>query len=233
MSFEVLKKPVFVALDLDDLNEIKKIVNETHDLVGGFKIGPRLVFRHGSQIIKEIAAKAPVFVDFKFYDIPSTMDAAIRSVFEAGATFATIHAMAGAEALGVLSKTEKELSQKRPFHLLGVTILTSYSQKNLPPNLKDQEIETHVEQLTNVLSQNAIMGVVCSSLELTHLVKKFPNSKFVTPGIRLESDPSDDQARVMTPKEAMRLGASALVIGRPLLKSKNPRSYLESVIHSL
>lgn len=233
MGFEILKNPVFVALDTDDLNQAKKIVDQTYDITGGFKIGPRLVFRYGPHIIKEIAEKAPVFIDFKFYDIPSTIDSAIRSVYDAGATFATVHASAGNEALQLLSKTEKELSKKRPFHILGVTILTSHSQKSLPPHFIEQSIEKQVDQLTNLLSTNGISGVVCSPHELKYLVTKYPKSNFVTPGIRLESDASDDQVRIATPQEAIKQGAAAIVIGRSILNSNNPRHYLSTVLESL
>ncbi len=232
-AFSLLKNPLFLALDVDDFLVAKKFVKETADLVGGFKIGPRLVFRYGTDVIKEISQSAPVFLDFKFYDIPSTMDSSIRSAFECGASFATIHCLAGGDALKKLFETEKELSSKRPFSLLGVTLLTSYSRKTLPPNFVDQPIEEQVMSLTGLANDCGIRGIVCSPQELKLLKSKYPGDHFVTPGIRLESDAKDDQSRTATPQEALSWGASALVIGRSVLNAKNPREYLLGLLNDI
>lgn len=232
-AFQLLKKPIFVALDLDDKSKIESVVDQTSDLGVGFKIGPRAVFRFGTQIVKDISKKGPVFLDFKFYDIPSTMDSAIRAAFENGVSFATVHCVAGSEALKKLSETEKELSKIRPFSVLGVTILTSYSSKTLPPNFVDQSIESQVLQLTRLTNDCGIHGIVCSPNEVKTLKATYPNCHFVTPGIRMSTDPKDDQARTATPQEALSWGASALVIGRSVLNAKNPRDYLSSIIGDL
>lgn len=235
MSSKVLgmKNPVFVALDLDDKEKALDIVSKTKDHVGGFKIGPRLVFRFGTEIISEIAKSAPVFLDFKFLDIPSTMDSAVRAAFEAGSTFVTVHATSGPEALKLLAKTEKELSQKRPFHIFAVTLLTSFSKETLPANYVDSSIENQILALVEQSVECGINSFVCSPHELKTLKNKFPNFHFITPGIRSESDKADDQKRTATPKEALALGASALVIGRPIVQSNDPRHSLQEVLKTL
>ncbi len=100
------------------------------NLCGGFKIGPRLVLKYGESIISQIAQYAPVFVDCKFFDITSTTVAAVRASFQAGASVVTVHAMNGYECLHELAKLEAELNSTRPFKILCVTILTSWSAKS-------------------------------------------------------------------------------------------------------
>lgn len=231
--FKAMKNPIFLALDLDDKPQAMSLVEKVKDFVGGFKIGPRLVFCHGSEVISEIARYAPVFLDFKFLDIPSTMDSAVRSAFEAGSTFVTVHATSGPEALSLLAKTEKELSQKRPFHIFAVTLLTSFSQETLPVNYKNESIESQIVALVQQSVGCGIKSFVCSPHELEILKLKFPDCDFVTPGIRLDSKTSDDQKRVSTPQEAISKGASALVIGRPILEAVNPQATLKEILKSL
>jgi orotidine-5'-phosphate decarboxylase len=228
-AYEILKSPLFVALDVDDPSKAMKIVEETHKVVGGFKIGPRLVFRAGTSVISEIAKYAPVFLDFKFYDIPSTMDSAVRAAFEAGVSFATVHTTSGPEALKLLAKTEKELSAKRPFYILAVTILTSFSEENLPVNYKKELIQTQVSSLVEMSADSGIQNFVCSPHELRFLKEKFPQCRYVTPGIRTGTEKFDDQKRTATPQEALKWGASALVIGRPILQAKDPRTFVEGL----
>jgi orotidine-5'-phosphate decarboxylase len=232
-SFEILKKPIFVALDVDDEKTALDLVSKTHEYVGGFKIGPRLIFNCGTQIIRKIEEYAPVFLDFKFLDIPSTMDSAIKSAFEAGATFVTVHATSGPEALKLLAKTEKELSKIRPFHILAVTLLTSFSSETLPANYKKDSIENQIMSLVEMSVECGIKSFVCSTHELKSLKKKFPDCQFVTPGIRTGTEKADDQKRTATPKEALQNGASALVIGRPILQASNPKEFLKQLTEEL
>lgn len=231
MSFSNLKNPIFVALDTDDLSLFKKVVQETHDLVGGFKIGPRSVFRFGTSIIQETSQLAPVFIDFKFLDIPSTMETAVHSVFDLGASFCTVHAGAGKKALSGLAHLERELNQERGFHILAVTILTSFDEAGLPANFKEQSIEKHVEDLVLDSTESGIKNFVCSPHELKALKKQFPQARFITPGIR-PTQSGDDQVRTATYAQAMDWGASAVVIGRPVLQSKDPRGVIQGLLES-
>ncbi len=228
MSYKVLKNPIFIALDVDDLSAIRQVVEQTADLVGGFKIGPRTVFRYGPSLVQEIAEKAPVFLDFKFYDIPSTMEASVKSTFDMGATFCTIHAGSGRKALSTLANTELELSSQRPFYILGVTVLTSFDESNLPIHFQKKSIANHVDLLVGESLENGIQNFVCSPQELQTLKKKYPNARFTTPGIRFE-DSGDDQARTATYSQAIEWGASAVVIGRPVLQAKDRRQFIKDL----
>lgn len=230
----LLKNPLILALDVDSKDHAFKILDHVGDLVGGIKLGPRLVYRYGSEFVKQISEISPVFVDNKYFDIPSTMVAAVRASFDAGATLVTVHALAGGEALKELAKLENELNQIRPFKILAVTILTSWSQSSMPASLHSWSVENHVRSLTQEVYNSGLRGLVCSGHELQYL--NYPEIFKVTPGIRLSSEQSssqsEDQKRIMTPKQAVKAGASALVIGRPILQAHNPRETILEILES-
>lgn len=215
----MLKNPLIVALDVDTREELRSICAELGDLVGGFKLGPRLVLRYGAELVQEVASKAPVFLDNKHFDIPSTMEAAVRASFEAGASLVTVHAMSGPEALARMADVEKELNSQRPFKILAVTVLTSWSESSFAPIYKTQSIGSHVTQLADLVLRQGLTGVVCSPQELDLLQNR--DLYLVTPGIRFSMAANDDQNRVLTPGEALAKGAKALVVGRPILQAKD------------
>lgn len=223
-----------LALDVDSIEETRAIFQELHDVIGAVKIGPRLVYRYGADLVTELSQKTSVFVDNKYFDIPSTMLSAIRATFDAGATFATVHALSGHEALTQLAALEKELNKIRPFKILAVTILTSWDEKSLPPNMQPWSVAQHVRSLAEQVKNAGLSGLVCSAHELDLL--KDLNLFKVTPGIRLEVTATEnhgDQKRVMAPKEAIAVGANALVIGRPILAAKNRRQKVQEILKSL
>lgn len=230
---QLLKNPIFVALDVDDLETALRFAEQLAGKVGGFKVGPRLLIRFGPQVIEKIAKFGPVFVDNKYYDIPSTMAAAVEATFEAGATFATIHAQCGSEALKNLGELEKKLNEKRPFKILAVTVLTSYSAQTIPPNWKPLQFIEHVEALADATMRAGLNGIVCSPEEASAIRRRHPQSFLVTPGIRLTAEKTDDQTRVMTPKSAIDAGASALVIGRPILTAADPVKTVSEILKTL
>jgi orotidine-5'-phosphate decarboxylase len=228
---EPFLNPLCVALDVDSREEALRLVDELKDLAGGFKLGPRLILRFGQDFVREVAKQAPVFVDCKFFDIPSTMKAAVRASFEAGASLVTVHALAGEEALRKLAVLEKELAQQRPFRILAVTILTSWSQNSLPPVMKIMPLANHVQELAKLVTRAGLSGLVCSPEELDLLTTI--SAYKVTPGIRFVSDAKADQKRVMTPLEAIRKGSSLLVVGRPIVEAPNPRQALSQYLSAL
>src|SRR6266566_5292494 len=104
-----LANPIFVALDVDTPERALELVKETRAFVGGFKVGPRLSLRYGESLLKEISRHGHLFIDNKYFDIPSTMEAAVRASFDVGASYCTIHAQSGVEALTRLALVEKDL----------------------------------------------------------------------------------------------------------------------------
>lgn len=220
--------PLVLALDVDTREEALKWAAELGDLVGGIKLGPRLCLRYGADLVREIAAQTPVFLDNKHFDIPSTMEAAVRASFDAGASVVTVHALSGPEALKRMADVEASLNRTRPFRILAVTVLTSWDRESFPPTLRDLPVEEHVTTLARHVKDCGLSSIVCSPHELASLREL--GLYMVTPGIRLETDGVDDQKRIATPEAALRAGAQALVMGRPLLTAENPR---EAVVEAL
>lgn len=220
-----LKTPLFLALDVDSAEKALELAQELSPFVGGFKVGPRLSAKFGGSLIEKLSGLGPVFLDNKYYDIPSTMTSAVQCAFDCGASYVTIHAQAGSEALASLFELEKKLNNERPFRILSVTVLTSYSEKTAPPNWKKLPFVDQVESLSDLTLRSGLKGLVCSPQEVKGLRRRHPESFIVTPGIRLsDGAQSKDQVRVGTPEQALSDGASALVVGRPIIEAQDPKA---------
>ncbi len=223
-----LKSPVLAALDVDTDTEAFELAKGIGEYVGGFKIGPRLAVRYGQSFIKELAEIAPLFVDNKYLDIPNTVVNSVKATFDCGASFCTVHAWNGPEALRELAKLETGLNQERPFKILVVTVLTSFSKHTLPVGMEKKEMADHVLALAQMAYDCGMRNFVCSPLEAKLLKTRFSDSFLVTPGIRFEPG-SADQKRTATPKKALDDGANALVIGRPIYKSPDPKAAAKEI----
>lgn len=223
-----LSNPLCVALDVDSREQALSIAQELKGIAGGYKLGPRLIHRYGADLVQEMARCGPIFVDCKFFDIPSTMVAAVQSSFDAGASLVTIHALSGVEALQEMARLESKLNQIRPFRILAVTILTSWGSRSFPPVFKSSAPAQNVLDLASFVKTNGLGSIVCSGEELS-LLAGLDLFK-LTPGIRPKGSEAGDQVRVMTPAEAIRMGSSALVVGRPILSAPNKREFAESLL---
>lgn len=234
-----MKNPIMLALDVDSDQQAFSILDQVGDQIGAVKIGPRLNLKYGASFIEKASKYAPVFVDNKYFDITSTVLASVQASFDAGATFATVHALNGFETLSQLYMLELKLNKIRPFKILAVTILTSWTQDQFPDNFQNLKVEEHVSSLAELVSRSGLNGIVCSGHELS-LIRRIedPTSRLfkVVPGIRIEEDlasNTQDQKRVMTPKQAIEAGASALVIGRSILNAKNPKETVQKILESI
>lgn len=228
-----MTNPIFVAVDVDTAEEALTLIKQTRAFVGGFKIGPRLCLRYGETLLKEVARHGNMFVDCKFFDIPSTMEAAVRASFDVGASYCTVHAQAGIEALTRLATVEAELARTRPFRILAVTVLTSFRQETLPSVTKGMPLAEQTLNLAQLTIDSGLSGIVCSPDEVETLRQRFPDSYLVTPGVRMSHEDKGDQKRVSDPRTALRRGASALVVGRPIYDSSEPalaaKNYYEEI----
>jgi len=207
---------LIVALDVDDLKEARHLVNLLYPQVKIFKVGIQLFTVAGPKIIEFINKKgAQVFLDLKFFDIPNTVANAVRRATSLKVRMLTLHIVGDKEMLQAAVRAAKDEARcprlKRPL-LIGITALTS---KKVSP----KEVLTLAKMGLN----NGMDGVVCSAREARLLREKIKKEfLIVTPGIRANSAVKDDQKRTATVNEAIRAGSDFLVIGRPIIKAKDP-----------
>lgn len=209
------QKKVIVALDVKTLEEVKRSVDMLYEYVDMFKIGLEVMTAIGGpQVVKAVQqAGGRVMYDGKFYDIPNTMAGAVREVVGLGVRSFTFHACNSREAL------EKVAAEQGAVTSLGVTVLTSIDEEECVEIFGDKP-SRKVLQFSQAVRERGCNGVVCSPQELLNLRQEesLAGLQCVTPGVRPIWASAGDQKRVMTPKEAIQNGASALVIGRPILK---------------
>ncbi|MBI5969695.1 MAG: orotidine-5'-phosphate decarboxylase [Deltaproteobacteria bacterium] len=217
------KDRIIFALDVQGTDEAARLAGLLKDSVGVFKIGLELFVSAGPQVVSAVrdAGGAKIFLDLKFHDIPATIAGALRSAAALKADFATVHCEGGRS----LSEAAKEAASAG-VNVLGVTVLTSLT----PQDLIDSGIDPEYKNPLDLVLHRALLarmtgfaGVVCSGFEAKAVREKFPDDfLIITPGIRLESDSQDDQARVSTPYEAISNGADYIVVGRPIRNAPDP-----------
>ena len=192
------------------------------------KVGLELFVAGGPAVVEQLRALGlRVFLDLKFHDIPATMAGACRSAARLGAELITVHACAGSEALAAAQAAASESAAADGLvapTLLAVTVLTSWQQQRFASELAIAEpVGDYVPRLARLAAAAGIGGCVCSPQEVAALRAAHPRPfALVTPGIRPAGSPRGDQARVMTPAEAIAAGASQLVIGRPITAAPDP-----------
>jgi orotidine-5'-phosphate decarboxylase len=226
-------KRVIVPLDFPDAQAALAFAARLDPKLCRVKVGKELYVAAGPAVVGELQGRGfEVFLDLKFHDIPSTVAGACRAAARLGVWMLNVHA-SGGEAM-LRAAREAVASVARPPLLIGVTILTSLSEADLERvGLRGPLIEI-VERLARLSRDCGLDGVVCSALEAPRLrAANGAAFKLVTPGIRLAGAAADDQSRVVTPAEALRLGADYLVIGRPIVQAQDPIAVLESIRISL
>jgi orotidine-5'-phosphate decarboxylase len=207
-------------------------------VVGAFKIGKELFVAAGPDIVRRVRATgANVFLDLKFHDIPNTVAKAVAAATRLDVQMLTIHTSGGSEMMraaeDAAQKTAAQAGLTAPL-VLGVTVLTSSDAHTLSEIGCEPNPGKQVERLASLAVKSGLRGLVCSPLEITALRQLLPASvQLVTPGIRTGAEKADDQKRTLTPREAMAVGASWLVIGRPICAAENPRRAAEKILESI
>ena len=223
-----MKKPkIFIACDTTSLSKIKKIVKETQNrkINFGYKFGLEFLnSKNGRRFVASLRNKI-TFGDYKLADIPNTCASTIRAVKDLKFNYITIHISSGIEAI----KAAKKFSGKTK--LIGVTILTSLNDKSLKQIGFNKKVKNLVLHQARLAAKIKLDAIVCSPQEIK-IVKKVFNKEIITPGIRLEGDKKGDQKRVMSPKQAFKNGATALVMGRSLT-SGNIKRNIQKLIKEL
>lgn len=225
--------PIFCALDTSNLAMAQKLAEQLQGHVHGFKLGLEFFLAHGAEGCRKIAGLgAPIFLDLKLHDIPNTAAGAVSALLSLKPGFLTLHTSGGAAMMRAASAAAAK-GAHRP-RLLGVTVLTSLDAKDLAALGQDENTAQQVARLAKLAKSSGLEGVVCSPEEAGTLRKILgPDFILMVPGIRPSWASSDDQKRVMTPKEAMAAGASYLVIGRPITGAENPAQAAKRIIAEL
>jgi orotidine-5'-phosphate decarboxylase len=203
-----------------------------------YKVGSELFLAAGPDFVRELVhEKNRVFLDLKFHDIPNTVVKAVQQASFLHVDMFTLHLAGGGEMVKSVVKALADIPTLKP-KILGVSVLTSFDDIHWAEMTKTLAghalaIQDSVHNLISAGAQWGVDGVVCSAHELSFVAKKFPSLYSVIPGIRPQGSSTDDQARVMTPAEARKLGASAIVVGRPITQASHPRKMAESILKEL
>ena len=194
------------------------------------KVGNELFTRAGPTLVQELVSrKFDVFLDLKFHDIPTTVSRACAAAADLGVWMMNVHTLGGARMLAAARESLEAAGGRRPL-LVGVTVLTSLSDQDLPVVGLAANVTENVAGLANLARETGMDGVVCSSHEVQQLRSRHgADFLLVTPGIRPLGGNVDDQQRVATPATALAAGADYLVIGRPITQADNPMSVLLTI----
>ena len=225
---------IFVALDTTDLDHAVNLAKQLVGLVGGVKMGKEFLTGHGPEGVRQVArCGMPVFLDTKFHDIPNTVASAIRAALPLAPFIINVHASGGSAMMIAAQKAVEEAGDNRPL-LIAVTVLTSMSDEDLAEIGMQGPAKDRVVALAKLTQKSGLDGVVCSPLEITAIREACgPDFKLMVPGIRPAGSQAGDQKRIMTPAEAVKLGADYLVIGRPITQADDPVAAAKKIAEEL
>ncbi len=229
---------VFVALDFEEPMRALALADGLDPAACGLKIGKELFVVAGPELVRWVVARGfRVFLDLKFHDIPNTVAQACTAATRLGVWMMNVHASGGRAMLTAARAAVDQAAagQGRPAPLLlGVTVLTSLDDADLREMGVAATATTQALALARLAASCKLDGVVCSAVEAPDLRAALGKSfKLVTPGIRPATSGRDDQARIITPEEAMANGADYLVIGRPITRARDPLAALAEINASL
>ena len=225
---------LLVALDVDTVEDARRLADRLRGIVGGFKIGTRLFTSHGPRFVEELVGRGDrVFLDLKFHDIPNTVAGAVGAAARLGVWMVNVHASGGAEMMRAAREAADEEAAKvlqSPPLVIAVTVLTSIGETALPDIGVAENLGDHVVRLAALAQTAALDGVVASPREIA-LIRAQCGERFtvVTPGIRGLADLKGDQTRTESAQAALEAGASFIVVGRPIIAAPDPRAAAEAI----
>jgi orotidine-5'-phosphate decarboxylase len=231
---------LLVALDVESGDRAVQLASDLRGLVGGVKVGSRLFTLEGPDLVRRLVREGHrVFLDLKFHDIPTTVAQAVDAAVRTGAWMVNVHASGGVPmmqaAVQAANDAAARLGCAKPI-LIAVTVLTSLDQTALAQVGIDRPLLDHVVSLAEVARASGLDGVVASPQEIAAIRARCgPEFTIVAPGIRgaAAGTQHDDQRRTMGPAEAIRAGASYIVVGRPLIGATTPRAAAEAIAREL
>lgn len=227
------RQRLIVALDVSAPAAARNIVAAVGDSALAYKVGMQLYTAEGPSIVRELVSSGRrVFLDLKYHDIPNTVGAAVAEAANLGVAMLTVHAAGGAKMLRAATDAAQTVNP----HLvvLGVTVLTSMDDSDLGTLGVRGSVLDQVLRLSALALSNGCKGVVASARECPALRAEFGQEfAIVTPGVRPAGSGHDDQARVVTPAEAIAAGASHIVVGRPITEAGDPAAEARAILGQL
>jgi orotidine-5'-phosphate decarboxylase len=230
---EEARNRLIVALDVPDAASAAVLVSRLEDTCRWFKVGMELFTAAGPAVLEPLLSRGhSVFLDLKFHDIPNTVAGAVRSAATLGVRMVNVHAAGGPAMLAAACAALEGLTN--PPALLAVTMLTSMDAIQVTATGIPRSPAEQVELLARMSLESGIRGFVCSPQEVATLRRLTgPEGILVTPGIRPAGAAINDQSRIATPAEALRNGASHLVVGRPITRSPAPAQAAEAILQEM
>ena len=227
------RKRLIVALDVPDAAAAAEMVAQLENTCTWFKVGLELFVAAGPAVLEPLVARGhSVFLDLKLHDIPNTVAGAVRSAASLGVRMMTLHAAGGPAMLAAARAALDGVAD--PPELLAVTVLTSMDQEQLGAIGLDRLPAHQVELLARMGLEAGIRGFVCSPQEVASLrALTGPEGVLVIPGIRPAGAAAGDQKRIATPADALRHGASYLVLGRPITQAEDPAEAAEAILKEM
>ena len=215
-----LKKYVYCALDFSSLEKTLNFTQEISKEIGGVKLGLEFFLKYGIEGVQKIKQFGiPIFLDLKLNDIPNTVKKGLKAISKLNPIFTTIHISGGDE----MQKISTSINKKKTI-ILGVTVLTSFSNSSIKKIGHTKSIKDLVIKQASLAKKAKLDGIVCSGYEVKLIKKICKGMEIITPGIRIKGDSTGDQKRVMSPKEAFNNGATAIVMGRSITKGDIKRN---------
>jgi|TARA_B110000483_G_scaffold29715_1_gene36041 orotidine-5'-phosphate decarboxylase len=221
-------KNIFVACDVSSQKKILDLLGLIHEDISGIKIGLQYITQRSPEEIRELSRfKKPIFYDGKFFDIKNTLVESVKSLKNLNVDYATVHLLNGLDALKAANQAAQEIN----LNLLGVSVLTSFSDEDLESLGFRDKVGDQVKRLTQIAMEANLHGIICSPIEIKMIKKIAPKLKCFTPGIRM-GNIKDDQKRTMSANEAIKEGSDCLIIGRPITKG-NPKENIKNILSSI
>ena len=220
-----MSNPVYLALDLPQLDAAKALAQKVKAHVGGFKLGLEFFCAHGHHGVHEIAHLGlPIFLDLKLHDIPNTVAGAMQSIHVLEPAIVTVHA-SGGRAMMEDAKAAAGSGTK----VVAVTMLTSLDERDLERTGVSGNAHDQVMRLATLAHAAGLDGIVCSGEEVAAVHRNWRDGFFIVPGLRPAGSAIGDQKRVVTPRQARDDGASVLVIGRPISRAEEPATAARAI----
>ena len=224
------RNPILCAIDTPDSGAARRLAAAIGPFVGGIKLGLEFFTANGREAVRLVAGAAPLFLDLKLHDIPNTVAGAVRAAAPLEPALLTVHCAGGTAMMKAAA--EAAASGAGRMKIIGVTVLTSLNDADLASVGQNGPALDQVRRLAGLARAAGLDGVVCSPHEVAALRRDCGQGfLLVVPGIRpATAARSDDQKRVMTPREAFDAGADYLVIGRPITASGDPAAACHAIL---